>query len=209
MCHITAALEKLSLKKIVHLVVTPDPLILYTKLKETLLASHELTDLQQVELLLVVETLGGRKTSELLADMWEFCPSNQHNSIFFAGLFLQRLTREIRVMLTHKDHFDLRRLAGHADCLVAFSSRQDIITAAVEIQHKEVVAAIQHKGKQQNKNRRRNQQKTKPLPPHPQGRQSGQQTKTNSTPSTVDWEATGLRFYHWSFGEKAHSCQAP
>ena len=53
-----------------------------------------------MELLLAVEPLGGRKPSELLADMWELCPDNQHNSIFFAALFLQRLPREIRVMLT-------------------------------------------------------------------------------------------------------------
>ena len=207
-CHITAALDKLSLKKIVHLVVTPDPLSPYTKLKEALLASHELTDFQRVELLLAVEPLGGRKPSELLADMWELCPNNQHNSIFFAALFLQRLPKEIRVMLTHEDHSDLRRLAAHADRLVAFGGRQDIVAAAVEQpQQEEIVAAIQHRGKQQNKNRGKAQQKTKPppLPPRPQG---GQRS-TDSAPSTVAREAPGLCFYHWSFGEKAHSCQAP
>ena len=207
-CHITAALDKLSLKKIVHLVVTPDPLSPYTKLKEALLASHELTDFQRVELLLAVEPLGGRKPSELLADMWELCPNNQHNSIFFAALFLQRLPKEIRVMLTHEDHSDLRRLAAHADRLVAFGGRQDVVAAAVEQpQQEEIVAAIQHRGKQQNKNRGKAQQKTKPppLPPRPQG---GQRS-TDSAPSTVAREATGLCFYHWSFGEKAHSCQAP
>ena len=164
-CHITAALDKLSLKKIVHLVVTPDPLSPYTKLKEALLASHELTDFQRVELLLAVEPLGGRKPSKLLADMWELCPNNQHNSIFFAALFLQRLPKEIRVMLTHEDHSDLRRLAAHADRLVAFGGRQDIVAAAVEQpQQEEIVAAIQHRGKQQNKNRGKAQQKTKPPP---------------------------------------------
>ena len=183
-CHITAALDKLSLKKIVHLVVTPDPLSPYTKLKEALLASHELTDFQRVELLLAVEPLGGRKPSELLADMWELCPNNQHNSIFFAALFLQRLPKEIRVMLTHEDHSDLHRLAAHADRLVAFGGRQDIVAATVEQpQQEEIVAAIQHRGKQQNKNRGKAQQKTKPplLPPRPQG---GQRS-TDSAPSTV------------------------
>ena len=43
-CHVTAALDKLSLKKIVHLVVTPDPLIPYTKLKEALLAQRDQGD---------------------------------------------------------------------------------------------------------------------------------------------------------------------
>ena len=67
-----------------------------------------------------MEPLGGRKPSELLADMWELCPANQHENIFFAMLFLQRLPRDIRVMLTHEDHGDLRRLAGKAEQLVAF-----------------------------------------------------------------------------------------
>ena len=74
-----------------HLVVTPDPIYSYDKLKEALLASHQLTDFQRVELLLAMELLGGGKPSELLADMWEVCPPLQHNSIFYAALFLQRL----------------------------------------------------------------------------------------------------------------------
>ena len=68
-CHVTAALDKHSLKKIVHLVVTPDPTFPYDRLKEALLASHQLTNFQRVELLLAVEPLGARKPSELLADM--------------------------------------------------------------------------------------------------------------------------------------------
>ena len=83
-CHITAALDKLSLKKVVHLVITPHPVLPYNKLKEALLASNQLTNFQQVELLLAVEPLGGGKSSELLADLWELCPSDQHTS------FLQR-----------------------------------------------------------------------------------------------------------------------
>ena len=61
-CHVTAALDKVSLKKVVHLVITSDPLLPCNKL----LASHQLTDFQRVELLLAVEPLGGRKPSELL-----------------------------------------------------------------------------------------------------------------------------------------------
>ena len=152
-CHVTTALDKLSLKKIVHLVANPDPILPYTRLKEALLASHVLTDFQRVELLLAVEPLGGRKPSELLADMWELCPDNQHNSIFFAALFLQRLPREIRVMLSHEDHSDLRHLAAHADRLIAFGGRQEPVSCAVELHQDDVVAAIQQKGKQQSKNR--------------------------------------------------------
>ena len=105
-----------------------------------------------MELLLAVEPLSGRKPSELLADMWELCPDNQHNSIFFATLFLQRLPREIRVMLSHEDHSDLCCLAAHADCLIAFSGRQDTVACTTELPQDDVVAAIQQKSKQQSRN---------------------------------------------------------
>ena len=62
-------MDKMTLKKVVHLVVTPDVTQPYTKLKEALLASHQLTDFQRVELILAMEPLGSRKPSELLADM--------------------------------------------------------------------------------------------------------------------------------------------
>ena len=187
-CHVTTALDKLSLKKIVHLVANPDPYLPYTKPKEALLASHVLSDFQRVELLLAVEPLGGRKASELLADMWELCPHNQHNRIFFAALFLQRLPREIRVMLSHEDDSDLRRLAAHADRLIAFSGQQDTVACATELPQDDVVAAIQQKSKQQSRNHDRVQKKSKPppLPPRSTGGQSGQK-KTYSTPLHLQW----------------------
>ena len=208
-CYVTAALDNMSLKKVVHLVVTPDPEVPYNKRKEALLASPQLTDFQRVELLLAVEPLGGRKPSELLADMWELCPADQHNNIFFSALYLQRLPREIRVLLSHEDHSDLRRLAPHADGLVAFGGPQDTVAAAVELPREEMVAAVQNKGRQhQQKNRNKGQQKKQP-PPIPPRPQSSHQSQKDSAPSAVAREATGLCFYHWSFGEKAHSCQAP
>ena len=60
-CNVTAALDKMTLKKVVHLVVTPDIMQPYSKLKEALLASHQLTDFQQVELILAMEPLGSQK----------------------------------------------------------------------------------------------------------------------------------------------------
>ena len=206
-CHVTAAPDKLSLKKVVHSVISPHPQLPYNKLKEALLASHQLTNFQRVELLLTVEPLGCRKPSELLADMWELCPAEKLNNIFFAALFLQRLPREIRVMLTHENHSNLHRMAAYADRLVAFGGRQDTVATAVDLQQEDVVAAIQHKGKQEPKNQGKNKQKSKlpPLPPSPQNSQGGQRTQTNTAPSTVAREATVLCFYHWSFGERAHS----
>ena len=123
-CHLTATLDKASVKKVVHIVTAPDPLQPYSVLKEALLTSHHMTDFQRVELLHAMEPLCSRKPTELLADMLELCPPTQHNNVVFAVLFLQRLPLEIRVLLTHEDHTDLRRLASHADQLVAFGGGQ-------------------------------------------------------------------------------------
>ena len=102
-CLVAAALDKETLKKVVHLVSAPDPVAPYAVLKEALLAAHQLTDCQRVKMLLAMGSLGGRKPSELLADMLEICPPGQQGNIFFAGLFLQRMPREIRVLLAHED----------------------------------------------------------------------------------------------------------
>ena len=67
---------------------------------------------------------------ELLANMWELCPADQHSNIFFAVLFLQRLPRDIRVLLNHEDHGNLHLLAAKADQLVAFGGRTDTVAAA-------------------------------------------------------------------------------
>ena len=205
-CHVTAALDKATLKKVVHIVTAPDALQPYTILKEALLASHHMTDFQRVELLHSMEHLGSRKPSELLADMLELCPPTQHNNVFFAVLFLQRLPRDIRVLLTHEDHTDLRRLAAHADRLVAFGGRTDTVAAAVESSQEELVAAIPGRNKQQRGGKQFKKQPP-PLPPRPQSN-SGKE-KYPTAPATLARDSAGLCYYHWSYGDKANNCSAP
>jgi len=208
-CHVAAALDKDSFKKVVHLVTNPSQLVPYDRLKEALVASHQLTDFQRVEQLLAMEPLGGRKPSELLADMWELCPADQHNNIFFVALFLQRLPKEIRVLLTHEDHSDLRRLAAHADRLVAYSGRQGgaICASATEEPLSDMVAAIGGRRQHQKKGK---QQQPPPVPPRPQSSQSSQQKQPKeTTPSSLARQSSGLCFYHWAYGDKAHSCKEP
>ncbi len=195
-CLVAAALDKESLKKVVHLVLAPHPYTPYLALKEALLVSHQLTDFQRVEMLLAMPPLGARRPSELLADMLEICPPGQQENIFFAGLFLQRLPREIRVLLTHEDHTDLRRLAAHADRLVAFSSSQPHEVAVLADPDEEVVAAIK-----QQKQKNKWQKKKKP--------QQTKSSKDSPTPSELAAQAAGMCFFHWVYGEKARKCRAP
>ena len=143
-----------------------------------------------------MESLGGRKPSELLADMWELCPANQHENIFFAMLFLQRLPRDIRVLLTHEDHGDLCHLGAKADQLVAFSGRTDTVAAATAAADSmdSLVAALPSKNKH-NQHRRNNKQQKKlppPVPPRPG------KVKYPAAPAMLARGSAGLCYYHWS-----------
>ena len=201
-CLTAGALDKETTKKVVHLINTPDPVAPFTALKAALLASHHLTDYQKVELLLAMDSLGGRKPSELLADMMEMCPAGQEGNVFFVGLFLQRLPREIRVLLSHDDHSNLRVLAAKADKMLAYGGRQahDVVAAVEE----NVVAAI--RPKPQQKGRFNNPPPA--VPPRPANFQS-QATADPPAPSKLARQSTGLCYYHWSYGEKAKSCKPP
>ena len=109
-CLVTQALHKETVRQVMHLVAEPDPDQPYTLLKQALLASHVLTDFQRVEQLLSMEPMGDKKPSQLLAAMLEICPRDEHGSKLFAALFLQRLPRELRVLLAHDDHTNLRHV---------------------------------------------------------------------------------------------------
>jgi hypothetical protein len=80
-----------------------------------------------------MEPLGGRRPSEMLTAMLELCPRGEESSTFFFFFFLQRLPREIRVLLADENPADLRAVADKANKLVALHSPQshDMAAAAV------------------------------------------------------------------------------
>jgi hypothetical protein len=95
-----AALPREAFHLVAYLVERDDqPADAYAQLRAALLTSHTMSDYQRVELLSRLEPLGGRKPSDLLAVMLELCPRGHETSPFFGYLFLQRLPREIRVLL--------------------------------------------------------------------------------------------------------------
>ena len=59
--------------------------------------------------------LGGRKPSELMGAMLETCPRGEEKTNLFACIFLQRLPREIRVLLAKADQKDPKTLATQAN----------------------------------------------------------------------------------------------
>ncbi len=61
--------------------------------------------------------LGAKKPSAMLASMLELCPRGEEKSRLFMGMFLQRLPRELQILLAHEDLADLKMLAARADAL--------------------------------------------------------------------------------------------
>ena len=126
--------------------------------------------------------------------MLELCLADQHNNIFFADLFLQRLPRDIRVLLTHEDFTNLRCLAADADRLIAFGGRQDTV-AADETLPEETVAAIKdykHKGKQHCNNNQQQRSQQHPLvPPQPQSAQQSQKAMPPPAPAPAKKGGSG------------------
>jgi hypothetical protein len=74
--------------------------------------------------------LGDRKPSVMLAEMLEFCPAGESSTAVFAYLFLQRLPREIRVLLSEDDPADMRAIVDKADRLIAMHVPQGHDTCA-------------------------------------------------------------------------------
>ncbi len=75
------------------------------------MASHSLLNYQKMERMMRLPPLGDRKPSVLLAEMLEFCPEGESSTAVFAFLFLQRLPREIRVLLSEDGPANMPRLA--------------------------------------------------------------------------------------------------
>jgi len=202
-CLVTQALHKETVRQVMHLVADPDPEQPYSLLKQALLASHLLTDFQRVEQLLAMEPLGDRKPSQLLAAMLEVCPRDEHGSKLFVALFLQRLPRELRVLLAHDDHSNLRQLAAKADQLQAFHKQQghELVAAAGESSSGDLVAALKKGG---GGGGGHGKKKGGPPPMPPNRKKEGP-----PTPRDLAQVASGMCTFHWRYGDNARRCTAP
>jgi hypothetical protein len=114
---------------------------------------------------------------------------------------LQRLPREVRILLAHEEHLDLKKLAEKADHLMALHKPQLHDVAAVSAGPPEAaaeddtVAAATGKGKS-NRGGKKNAKK-------------GGQARRRRSPSPFDIHQSPLCYYHVRFGDKAHKCIEP
>jgi hypothetical protein len=144
-CHVVAMLPHESLRLVADLVESPPPAEQYETLKNRLRASHQLTRYQRAKWLFAMPELGSRRPSDLMAAMLEVCPRGKEKTDLFACLFLQRLPRELRILLARADHKDPKALADHADELWAYHTAQ-LAQLSVGAAPEAAVAAIRPAG---------------------------------------------------------------
>jgi hypothetical protein len=170
----------------------------YQLLKAALLSSHTLTPYQMVDRLVSMEALGGRKPSELMAAMQKLRPPKDEH--FFVYHFLQRLPKEVRILLAHDDFADLRKLAEKADGLMAIHQPHtpDVTAVAaaaadLAIAEQDSVAAATSRAAGRGKDKRK--------------KSKGGSRRRSRSPA--EYPQSPLCFYHIRFGDKAHKCVEP
>ncbi len=180
-------------------------------LKARLLAAHQLTDYQRVEQIFQLPPLGAQKPSELLAEMLRLCPRGQENSLFFTYLFLHRLPRELRVLLTDVDHNDRRLLSERADQLWAhYAKHSHSMMACVEEassdEDRGAVAAIRRQGPGgRNLGGKTRQQKVGSAPLLGAALANRHQQRPQRQQAAEGW----LFWYHHTFTDQANVCRQP
>jgi hypothetical protein len=166
----------------------------YAKMKAALVSTNTLSPYQMVDRLMAMEPLGGRKATELLTAMQKLRPPRDDQ--FFAWAFLQRLPREVRVLLAHDDHTDMRKLAEKADGLLALHQPQGhelaavAVAAAPEVAEEDGVAAAAVKGQHGKKQKKKKR---------PERRRRSRSPEYQSP----------LCYFHVRYGDKAHRCEEP
>jgi hypothetical protein len=205
--HVLAALSVDSVRLVRHVLHDDTGPESYERLRASLLASHSLSNYQKMERMMRLPPLGDRKPSVMLAEMLEYCPAGESTTAVFAFLFLQRLPREIRVLLSEDDPANMRAIAEKADRLIAMHVPQShdacaAVAADDSSEDAEVVAALQGARSRKDKGSRRPQQA-----PHQQ-KELGRRIdlpKKNSEPGRSF--RTSMCHYHAKFGERARHCQ--
>jgi hypothetical protein len=203
-CLLVGALPHESLRLIMDLARAPPAVDPYEAVKARLMQSHELTEFQRVEKIMSMPPLGSRRPSQLMAAMLELCPAGQDTSPFFTCCFLQRLPRELRILLSEADLTDLKRLTERADALHSHMRQEAAVSAvaALELYEEEdesTVAAVRpNKPQFQRKKERRDPR-----------RAAAAMAEMEPEVSRSARMASGLCISHWRFGAKAHSCIRP
>ena len=117
-----AALPEATARTVADLLRGPLAANAYTQLRARLVASHSLSEYHRMDQLHSSQSLGGQRPSEMLTSMLQLCPAGEGETKLFRYLFLQRLPRELRVMLSEDGASPIAVLAERADQLWSYHS---------------------------------------------------------------------------------------
>jgi hypothetical protein len=135
--------------------------------------------------------------------MLEYCPAGESITAVFTYLFLQRLPREIRVLLSEEELADVRAIADKADCLIAMHVPQHhdacaAVASGEDSDPGDIVAATQDVRRKKFK---------LPTAQRPQQQQQGGQARWHEASRCPQGVQGGLRmsmcFYHAKYDEQA------
>jgi hypothetical protein len=205
-CHVVGSLPHESLRQVADIVEAPPAETPYVAIKQRLMAAHQMTSFQRAEKLFAMPALGNRKPSELMAAMLEICPRGEEKTDLFACLFLQRLPREIRILLADADHKDPKLLAEKADQLWGHHSIEAVGISVVQEDDGLVAAMRSDNGGGRGRGGRGGRGN------HRRGRGAGGGTRAAMAESDISKEArlaAGLCLRHWRYGDQAHGCEQP
>jgi hypothetical protein len=203
--HVLASLPQDAVRLVHHVLHEDTGPLSYDNLRTSLLASHTLSNYQKMERMMRLPPLGDRKPSVLLAEMLEYCPAGESSTAVFAYLFLQRLPREIRVLLSEDNPADMRAIADKADRLIAMRVPQGHdACATVSLEDDGDGDLVATMGGERRK-------KKFPVPKRPPqqqqasaGRQGGFSRRGTDQAAAP---RTSMCYYHAKFGERARYCQ--
>jgi hypothetical protein len=185
---VLSSLSEANVDRIRHVVEQEPTEQSYENLKQGLVASHVMSDYEKIDKLMQLEPLNGRKSSDMLVNMERLKLADKDQ--YFAYMFLQRLPREVRVLLTKEPIDSMRALAEKADTFIVLHQLQThdmpapvaAAAAAAVMDEEEPVTAVKG-GKKSKHNKRRY--------------------------SPSDEKKSPLCWLHIRFGDKANRCEQP
>jgi hypothetical protein len=213
--NVLAALPETTIVLISDLMETrPLPEDPFDRLWARLRTAHQLTDIQCIEKLLALPPLGKQKLSELLAEMMRICPRGEENSVFFNCHFLQKLPRELRVLLSEANMSDKRLLSARADQIWAHyvQLQHDTVATVSADQDQEeasVAAVLSASGRCRGRGAQSNRGRPRPAASGGGQAAAGNSAATNPSPAKLAEQASGLCKNHFLHGEKAYFCNKP
>jgi len=174
----------------------------YELLKERLLRLYDKGEKDRCRRLLSMPPLGGRRPSELLAEMLQLCPRDDADGRLIRYMFLFRLPPTVQSMLGEDDTSPIADLAARADALMdAETAKENTVAAAVE---EATVAAAGAAAPSAARKRKQDwvRKKKKPAAHKSSGDGDG-----GNDPGP--WQDMGLCWSHYTWGNKARNCKPP